>query len=80
MAVRPFYINANIDGRKTPLAGGTKSKLGHHEIDIYQRDKGSITTPYKICQRSIQHEDGSIELTTEVYFQGSLIHTHTTDY
>ena len=44
MAVRPFYIEADIEGRKTPLAGGTARKNGEHHISIHQRDKGEITT------------------------------------
>ena len=78
--VRPFYIEAFIEGRQTKLSGGTKSSRGRHVIDIYQRDKGKITNPYTITQKSLEKEDGTLELVTEVYFQGSLIHTHTTDY
>lgn len=38
MAVRPFYIEADIEGRKTPLAGGTARKNGEHHISIHQRE------------------------------------------
>lgn len=53
MAVRPFYIEAQIDGRKTDLCGGTKSKDGDHTISLHQRSNGEITTPFKIRQYSI---------------------------
>ena len=84
MAVRPFYINADIDGRKTPLAGGTKKKDGDHTISIYQRDNGAITTPYKVYQHSFleMRDDGKehLVLETQIIFQGDVIHTHRTDY
>ena len=77
--VRPFYINADIEGRKTDLAGGTRRRDGRHSIAIYQRDEGSITTPFKIEQFSI-NEDGVHKLVTEVYYQGELIKEHITNY
>ena len=84
MAVRPFYIDADIDGRKTPLAGGTKKKDGDHTISIYQRDNGAITTPYKVYQHSFleMRDDGKehLVLETQIIFQGDVIHTHRTDY
>lgn len=85
MAVRPFYINADIDGRKTPLAGGTTRKDGDHTINIYQRDKGEITIPFKVRQYStedLNEETGKWEhhLHTDVYYQGELIKSHITNY
>ena len=80
MAVYPFYIEANIEGRKTPLKGGTRNSRGSQEIHIYQRDKGAVTEPYRIVQCNVLNENGDIELRTEVYYQGDLIHTHITDY
>jgi hypothetical protein len=79
MAVRPFYIEANIEGRKTNLAGGTARKDGQHNIAIHQRDRGEITTPFKIEQSSFI-EDGVHKLSTRVYYQGDLIKEHITDY
>lgn len=34
MAVRPFYINADIEGRQTYLEGGPRRKDGNMFIDI----------------------------------------------
>lgn len=68
MAVKPFYIDARIEGRKTHLAGGTKRKDGEHTIDIYQRDNGDITTPFKIRQYTSEIE-GVHKLVTDVYYQ-----------
>ena len=85
MAVRPFYINATIDGRKTDLAGGTRKKDGEMTTTVYQRDKGAITTPFKIRQYStedLNEETGEWEhhLHTDVYYQGEVIKRHVTDY
>ena len=85
MAVYPFYISTQASGRKTEIAGGTKSKKGYMETTVYQRDKGQITTPFKIVQRSIEvfDDDGKYshqELRTEVYYEGELIKSHSTIY
>ena len=79
MAVRPFYIEADIEGRKTNLAGGTARKKGEHRIDIYQRDEGAITRPFYIEQYSTE-ENGEHLLVTDVYYQGKHIAKHTTKY
>ena len=79
MAVRPFYINAYIEGRRTNLSGGTARKDGEQTIDIHQRDNGAITTPFKIRQYSTE-VDGVHKLVTNVYYLGELIKSHITDY
>lgn len=79
MAVRPFYIEAEIEGRKTNLAGGTRKKDGDHTIHIYQRNKGDITEPFRIRQYYTEM-DGEPKLVTAVYYQGELIKNHITDY
>lgn len=79
MAVRPFYISSNIDGRKTLLEGGPKSGEGSITTTIYQRDKGSITDPYKVIQRNI-YEGDKRKLVTEIQYQGKVIHSHATEY
>lgn len=48
MAVRNFWIEANIDGRETVLKGGPASKRGGLYLTIKQRSEGGITTAYKI--------------------------------
>ena len=80
MAVRPFFIEASIEGRETKLTGGTRFKDGSQEITIYQRNEGDIETPYRIIQRSFYTPNKEHKLATEVYFKGSLIHTYTTNY
>lgn len=41
MALRNFYVEVEIDGRKTDLAGGPQAKDGGMYITLYQRDNGS---------------------------------------
>lgn len=48
MAVRNFWIEADIDGRKTTLAGGPKGKDGNMHITIYQRSEGGIVEAVNI--------------------------------
>lgn len=48
MAVRNFYLEANIDGRATKLGGGPKAKDGGMRVHLYQRDEGSITEALEI--------------------------------
>lgn len=85
MAVYPFYISTQTDGRKTPIAGGTRRKDGDMTTTIYQRDKGEITEPFKIQQYSthdfIEAENKwEHHLHTDVYYQGEVICHHVTDY
>lgn len=37
MAVRNFWIDANIDGRLTELSGGPRDKTGGMDVTIKQR-------------------------------------------
>lgn len=51
MAVRNFYVVANVDGRATALTGGPARKDGGMTIDLTMRDKGSIREVFTIyCQ------------------------------
>ena len=47
MAVRPFWIEADIEGRQTLLQGGTKRKDGSQTINLYQRSDGSIINAFR---------------------------------
>ena len=38
--MRNFWIEVKIDGRKTLLKGGPKSKTGGFELTLYQCDRG----------------------------------------
>lgn len=42
MAVRNWWIDAEIDGRQTDLAGGPRRTDGGFNLRLYQRDDGAI--------------------------------------
>ena len=73
MAVRNFYIEADIDGRQTTLGGGPRKKDGEMTVRIHQREEGGINSDVvKIC---CGERNGV--LTTEVYNnEGELVFTY----
>ena len=52
MATRNFWINAEIDGRKTPLAGVPRSKDGGMDVLLTVREDGGISDGVRITCRS----------------------------
>ena len=42
MAVRNFWLEADIDGRRTDLAGGPRAKDGGFSATVFVRQHGSI--------------------------------------
>ena len=48
MATRNFWINAEIDGRETPLAGGPRSKDGGMDVTLLVREDGGISDGVRI--------------------------------
>ena len=60
MATRNFWIEADIDGRKTELAGGPRRKDGGFSMVIYMRNEGGIDRPIKID--GFVKSDGSLML------------------
>lgn len=52
MAVRNFWVEADIDGRATMLAGGPRGKRDGMDVTIYQRDGGGIKTAVRIFCRA----------------------------
>lgn len=62
MAVRNFYVEADIDGRQTMLGGGPRNKQDGMTVCIYQRVDGGISDPVKIVCR----ERNGV-LTTEIF-------------
>lgn len=80
VAVRPFYMTADIEGRRTELTGGPRSKDGTMEIKIQQRNKGEIETAFDIFSYSIE-EDGKRYLVTSVKdSQRRTVAMHKTEY
>lgn len=73
MAVRNFYVEADIDGRQTMLGGGPRNKEDGMKVCIYQRVDGGISDPVKIVCR----ERYGL-LTTEIFDpDGKLIYSFT---
>lgn len=81
--IRPFYISADIQGRKTLLTGGPKRKDGDMNIEITQRNGDEIETAFTI--RCYLETDKDIvdtpQLCTSVYdSDGDLVAEHYTPF
>jgi len=60
MAIRNFWIRSEIEGRKTLLAGGPRSKTGEMVTDLFVKENGA---PNKILRIScIPQEDGTLRI------------------
>ena len=64
MAVRNFYVEADIDGRQTMLGGGPRAESGGMDVTVYQRDEGAIKTAVQISCR--KNWKGQLVTTVEV--------------
>lgn len=51
MAVRNFWVDADVDGRQTMLGSGPRAKNGGMEVTLYQREDGCISTALRIACR-----------------------------
>lgn len=80
MAVYPFYIETKAEGRKSPIAGGTRKRDGFMRTVITQREHGAITTAFTI-ECCTQIVDGVEKLVSSVYdSNGDLVAEKYTDY
>ena len=50
--VRNFWVECKIDGQKTRLAGGPRSKDGGFSLTIYQRRRGNVEVAFSIEGRA----------------------------
>lgn len=75
MAVRNFYVEANIDGRKTRLGGGPRCKDGEMSLCITQRNTGGIDTALRI--NCYVNSEGN--LVTAAFHRGQMIFEYVTD-
>lgn len=71
MAVRNWWIDVEIDGRKTRLNGGPVSKDGGFSMTIYQRVEGESVEVVRIAARATSRDavigtGSEIELNTSV--------------
>jgi hypothetical protein len=42
--VRNFYINAEVDGRRSRISGGPRARDGGMTLTLYQRRSGGVAT------------------------------------
>ena len=80
MAIRPFYMEATIDGRASKLTGGPKGKGGWQDVVVYQRNKGSITTAFRIESSSAMHNGKLILITRVLDKNGTVVAREETEY
>ena len=74
--MRPFWLDANVEGRQINLCGGPRRKDGSMSIDIRQRDNGNSVRAFKIeCE-----SDGKTCETRVYDHNGDLVATHITNY
>jgi hypothetical protein len=64
MAVRNFYVAADIDGRTTKLQGGPASKDGGMTVTLYQRRDGNIVEAVEL--HCFVNSDGNLQTTITV--------------
>lgn len=67
--VRNFWIEAEIDGRKSAFASGPVSKEGGFTLDISIRDSGSVSRALTVWGR-VNHA-GEIVLSVENKMEGT---------
>ena len=73
MAVRNFWATVNVDGYKTEMAGGPRSKEGGLTVEVKQRDEGQKVNAVKVRCFEV---DG--ELFSEVSIGGKVVGTYST--
>jgi len=66
MAVRNYWIEAKIDGRKTLLTGGPEGKQGGFFMRIHMRAEGGVTKVLEV--EGMATKDGRLDL----YVNGKL--------
>lgn len=80
MAVRPFYMTADIEGRATEITGGPRSKNGSMDIKIQQRNKGEIETAFTISSYCREEEGKNYLITSVRNSEGMTVAVHKTEY
>lgn len=69
MAVRNFWVEGQIDGRQSKLAGGPARKDGGLNLSVFQREDGGIVTAFKVCCYEV---DGNL-ITEVIDRNGALV-------
>lgn len=65
--VRNFFIEAEVDGRKTKAATGPASKDGGFRMTIYIRKDGAISNEAVVIRGDVIRETGALLLTAFQY-------------
>ena len=73
--VRNFWIEAEVDGRKTPIAFGPQGKDGGFELTVYIRNKGEVEVVLgitgwvledgKLCLSAVDKGNGHLNMIRE---------------
>jgi hypothetical protein len=64
--VRNFWIECEVDGRRTKVALGPQAKDGGFSLTVYQRSDGEVTKALQVQGRATIDTDGTIRLRTDV--------------
>ena len=64
--MRNFYMNAKVDGRKTPITGGPRNKDGAMFITLYQKEKGESVEILKVVSSVLPNG----KLRTSIHMRG----------
>ena len=52
MNVRNFWIDVDVDGKKSPIETGPRSENGGFQLRVLQRDNGLISEPVTISGKA----------------------------
>lgn len=77
MALRPYYVEALIDGRSSSLEGGPRSKDGQMSVYLLMRDKGRKKTAYIV--RCLPKDGNKLCIEIEDS-NGDVVHRTETEY
>lgn len=75
--VRNYWVEADVDGRQSSLAGGPRSKDGCIDVTLHMRHEGEITTPVKIRGRVAS--DGTLRLYVDIDGSDAVVTNIATD-
>jgi hypothetical protein len=56
MAMRNFWIEGDVDGRRTSLTGGPQGAGGGFSLVVYQREKGQSKVGVRVTGRVVDGE------------------------
>jgi len=75
--VKPFYLEGQVDGIKTPIKVGPKSSGGGFHLNIFQRDSGGVLHVLRL--EGINGDDGLTLYVVDEVSGKTILEVHT-DY